>query len=120
MRIVDLSAPIAPSPETTPPFLRTDIEYADQAAGAVQIQALLGVPAELLRDSEGWAVETFTRFGTHDSTHIDAPWHYNSHVQGQRAQTIDELPLAWFFSDGVVQDMTAKSEGDPIIATNVQ
>jgi hypothetical protein len=75
MRIVDLSAPIAPSPATTPPFLRTDIEYADHAAGAAQIQALLGVPAELLRDREGWAVETFTRFGTHDSTHVDAPWH---------------------------------------------
>jgi kynurenine formamidase len=120
MRIVDLSAPIAPSPEGTPPFLRTDIDYADHAAGAAQIQALLGVPAELLRDGEGWAVETFTRFGTHDSTHIDAPCHYNSRVQGQRAQTIDQLPLVWFFGDGVVLDMTAKSEGDPMTAADAQ
>jgi kynurenine formamidase len=120
MRIVDLSASITPSPEGTPPFLRTDIDYGDHAVGAAQIQALLGVPAELLRDGEGWAVETFTRFGTHDSTHVDAPWHYNSRVQGQRAQTIDELPLEWFFSDGVVLDMTAKPEGAPIVASDVQ
>src|SRR5262245_43852326 len=120
MRIVDLSAPIGPSPQGTPPFLRTDIDYADHAAGAAQIQALLGVPPELLRDSEGWAVETLTRFGTHDSTHIDAPWHYNSRAQGQRAHTIDELPLEWFFSDGVVLNMTAKSEGDPISAADAQ
>jgi hypothetical protein len=55
MRIVDLSAPIVPSSEGTPPFLRTEITYGDHAAGAAQIQALLGVPAELLRDGEGWA-----------------------------------------------------------------
>lgn len=120
MRIVDLSAPIAPSPEGTPPYLRTAIDYADHAAGAAQIQALLGVPSELLRDGEGWAVETLTRLGTHDSTHIDAPWHYNSRIQGQRAQTIDELPLEWFFGDGVILDMTARSEGDPMSAADAQ
>ena len=120
MRIVDLSAPIAPSPEATPPFLRTDIDYANHTAGAAQIQALLGVPSDLLRDGEGWAVETFTRFGTHDSTHVDAPWHYNSRIQGQRAQTIDELPLEWFFGNGVVLDMTAKPESDPMTAADAQ
>jgi kynurenine formamidase len=101
-------------------LLRTEIAYSDHAAGAAQIQALLGVPAELLRDGEGWAIETFTRFGTHDSTHVDAPWHYNRHIQGQPAQTIDQLPLEWFFSDGVVLDMTAKPEGDPMTAADAQ
>ncbi|HEX5689226.1 MAG TPA: cyclase family protein [Roseiflexaceae bacterium] len=120
MRIIDLSVPIAPSPEGTPQFLRTKIEYGDHAAGAAQIQALLGVPPELLRDGEGWAVETFTRFGTHDSTHVDAPWHYNSHIQGQRAQTIDELPLEWFFADGVVLDMSAKADGEAMTAADAQ
>jgi len=100
MRLVDLSAPIAPSPEGTPPFLRTEIADDDHAASAAQIRALLGVPAERLRDGEGWAIETCTRFGTHASTHVDAPWHYNRHIQGQPAQTIDRLPREWFFSDG--------------------
>ena len=79
MRLVDLSAPIRQSPPETPEVLRTDIEFSGHAAGAAQIETLLGVPASLLRDGEGWAIETFTRFGTHNSTHVDAPWHYNSH-----------------------------------------
>jgi kynurenine formamidase len=86
----------------------------DHAAGAQQIEALVGVPSRLLRDGEGWAIETFTRFGTHNSTHIDAPWHYNSRIRGERAQTIDELPLDWFFGPGVVLDMTAKGDGERI------
>ena len=57
-------------------------------------------------------METLTRFGTHNSTHVDAPWHYNSTIAGEPAQTIDELPLDWFFSDGVVLDMTAKADGE--------
>ena len=114
MRFVDLSAPIRPSPPETPDLLRTDIEFSDHAEGAAQIEALLGVPARLLRDGEGWANDTFTRFGTHNSTHVDAPWHYNSKVAGERAQTIDELPLEWFFGDGVVVDMTAKAEGEAV------
>ena len=114
MRLVDLSAPIRQSPHELPEVLRTDIEFSDHSEGAAQIEALLGVPARLLRDNEGWAVETFTRFGTHNATHVDAPWHYNSRVGGERAPTIDELPLEWFFAPGVVLDMTAKDEGETI------
>ncbi|RME51415.1 MAG: cyclase family protein [Caldilineae bacterium] len=120
MKIIDLSATIAPSPEGTPPFIRTDITYNDHAAGAAQAQAILQVPPHLFRNGEGWATETFTQFGTHDSTHVDAPWHYNSQIQGQRAQTIDELPLEWFFQDGVVLNMTAKGEGEAVTVADVQ
>jgi kynurenine formamidase len=120
MRFVDLSAPIAGSPPETPEPLRTDIDFQDHAAGAAQIEALLGVPKRLLRDEEGWSTETFTRFGTHNSTHVDAPWHYNSTIAGERAQTIDELPLDWFFSDGVVLDMTAKADGDAVDVGDVE
>src|ERR687890_1830669 len=91
MRLVDLCAPIRQSPSETPEILRTEIAFSDHSEGAEQIEALLGVPARLLRDNEGWAVETFTRFGTHNATHVDAPWHYNSRIAGERAQTIDEL-----------------------------
>ena len=120
MRFVDLSAPIRQSPPETPDALRTDIEFADHAQGAAFIEGLLGVPARLLRDGEGWAVESFTRFGTHNSTHVDAPWHYNSRVQGERAQTIDELPLDWFFGPGVVLDMTAKEDGEAVETGDVE
>ena len=60
------------------------------------MEQLLGVTPDLLRDGEGWATEEIRRLGTHNSTHVDAPWHYNSRIRGERAQTIDELPLEWF------------------------
>jgi kynurenine formamidase len=117
---VDLSAPIAQAPAELPDALRTDIDYRDHAQGAQDIEALLGVPARLLRDGEGWAVETLDNFGTHNSTHVDAPWHYNSTVGGNRAQTIDELPLEWFFGPGVVLDMRTKDDGEPMTAEDAQ
>jgi kynurenine formamidase len=120
IRFVDLSTPIANSPPETPEFLRTEIDYTDHAGGAATIEQLLGVTADLLRDGEGWAVEEFRRFGTHNSTHVDAPWHYNSTIQGKPAQTIDELPLEWFFSDGVVLDFTAKADGEAVTAADAE
>ncbi len=120
MRFIDLSATIESSPPDVPPYMRTEIVYHDHQAGAAQIQQLLGVSPELLRNGEGWAIEEITFLGTHNTTHVDAPWHYNSVIQGQRAATIDELPLEWFFSDGVVLDMTHKADGDAVTVEDIQ
>jgi len=114
MRLVDLSVPIVSSPPGTPDLLRTEIEFSDHAAGAAQIERMFGVGSELLRDGEGWAVETFTRLGTHNSTHVDAPYHYNSTIRGRPAQTIDQLPLDWFFRPGVVLDFHEREDGEAI------
>jgi kynurenine formamidase len=119
-RIVDLSAPVTPSPEGTPDLLRTEVQYADHAAGAAQIEEMFGVGRELLRDGEGWAVETLTGFGTHASTHLDAPYHYNSVIEGRPAQTIDQLPLEWFFRPGVVLDFHQRADGETIESADLQ
>jgi kynurenine formamidase len=103
-----------------PEPLRTEIEYVDHAGGAAQMQALFGVGPELLRDGEGWTTETFLRFGTHNSTHVDAPWHYNSTIGEERAQAIDELPLDWFFAPGVVIDATDRADGESLSAADVE
>jgi kynurenine formamidase len=120
MPLVDLSAPIVASPPDTPEPLRTEIAFHDHAEGAAGIEALLGVPQRLLRDGEGWAVEEFLRFGTHNSTHVDAPWHYNSTIRGERAQTIDELPLDLFLGPGVVLDFTDREDGDAVTAEQAE
>jgi kynurenine formamidase len=112
--------PIRPSPESVPEALRTEIEYRDHAAGARAIQAMLGVDPSLLRNGEGWAVETFLRFGTHNSTHVDAPYHYNSVVEGQPAPTIDELPLDWFFRPGVVLDFHERADGEAVEVADIE
>lgn len=120
MEIVDLSAPIVTSPEGTPEVLRTEIDFQDHADGARVIEELFGVRPELLRNGEGWANEFFTRFGTHNSTHVDAPWHYNSEVGGQKAQTIEELPLEWFVQPGVVLDFTGREDGEAVTEADLQ
>jgi kynurenine formamidase len=114
MRFVDLSAPITADTEPLPDLLRTEVEYSDHGQGAAAIEAMFGVGPELLRDGEGWAVETFLRFGTHNSTHVDAPWHYNSKIGDEPAKTIDQLPLEWFHAPGVVLDFSAKEDGDAV------
>jgi len=120
MPLIDLSAPIRPDPAEYPDVLRTEIEYSDHTAGAGTIEALFGVGSELLRDGEGWATEMFTRLGTHNSTHVDAPWHYNSTIGGEPAQTIDELPLEWFLAPGLIVDATDRADGEPLSAADME
>jgi kynurenine formamidase len=117
-RIVDLSAPIE-STDGASELQRNQIEYFDHAAGAAEIEAMFGVPARLLRDGEGWTRELVT-LGTHNTTHVDAPWHYNSTIAGSPAATIDELPLERFFGPGVVVDFTAKEDGDSVTAGEME
>ena len=117
--LVDLSAPIEASPEGTPDFLATKVDYLDHAGGAAEIETLFRVPPRLLRDGEGWSRETIT-LGTHNSTHVDAPYHYNSRIQGRAAQTIEQLPLELFFGPGVVVDATAKEDGDAVGAEEME
>ena len=120
MRFVDLSVTIKDRGQANAVTDRLQIEYTDHQAGADQIQQLFGVGRELLRDREGWAVEELNHFSTHGSTHVDAPYHYNQHVNGAAAETIDQMPLDWFFRDGVVLDMTAKEDGDPLTAAEAE
>lgn len=114
MRIVDLSASISPSPADEAPWQQTAVDFVDHTAGAVEIEQLFGVSPRLLRDGEGWAREDITRLGTHNTTHVDAPYHYNSTIRGERAQTIDELPLEWFFASGVCVDFSQRADGEAI------
>jgi kynurenine formamidase len=120
MQIIDLSAPIVPSRPDALPVERVEIHHTNHAQGAAQVQELFGVPPELLRNGEGWAIEEFTKLGTHSVTHVDAPWHYNSKIQGMRSASIDELPLEWFFADGVVVNMTHKDDGERVEAAEIE
>jgi kynurenine formamidase len=120
MRIIDLSATVAQTPEDTPEYSAIDIVYRTQAEGAQAIDRLFQVPSHLLRRGEGWATETITRLETHGTTHVDAPWHYNSEIGGQKAKTIDELPLEWFFGDGVKLTFVTKGECDPITVPDLE
>jgi kynurenine formamidase len=120
VRLIDLSAPIRSDPPELPDLLRTEIELSGHEEGAELIETMFGVGRELLRDGEGWANDTFLRFGTHSSTHVDAPWHYNSKIGGEPAQTIDQLPLDWFFAPGLLIDATDREDGEVLTEADVR
>jgi kynurenine formamidase len=119
MRIIDLSHVIQSSPEGTPDFLRTDVSYNDHAQGASEFEKLVGVPRRLLRDEEGPASERLS-IGTHATTHLDAPWHYNSTIGGEPSPTIDQLPVEQFFGPGVVVDARHKEDGDAVTCEEME
>jgi kynurenine formamidase len=118
-RIIDLSFTIAPSPHDLPEFMRIDVTHTDHAQGAGEFEQLLGAPRRLLRNEEGPAGDRLS-LGTHATTHVDAPWHYNSEIGGEPAATIDELPLEWFYGPGVVVDARAKADGDPVTRAEME
>lgn len=119
-RIIDLSAPIENTSPDAPAFLRVTIEYSDHQAGAREFEQLFGIDRALLRNGEGPATETITFLSTHSTTHLDAPWHYNSVVAGEPAPTIDQLPLEWFFAPGVKLDFRWKADGDAVTVADLE
>jgi kynurenine formamidase len=111
MKIYDLSVTIEPK-ERVQGF-GVDIEYRSHAAGGKEMLPWFSCSEEDLPGGLGWTVERLA-IATHDGTHIDAPWHYGPISEGKKARTIDECPIEWFYSDGVVLDMRHKPRGSGI------
>ena len=118
-RIVDLSHVIRSEDPELPDFLRTDVTYNTHDVGAAEFEQMLEIDRSLLLRGEGPASERLS-IGSHSVTHLDAPYHYNSTIQGQPSQTIDELPLEWFFAPGVMVDATGREDGDAVTLEQMQ
>ncbi|MDF3308174.1 cyclase family protein [Rhodococcus sp. T2V] len=57
---------------------------------------------------------------THNGTHLDAPYHNSSTMDGgQKAITIDEVPLEWCFGRGVKLDFRHFDDGYVVTAEDV-
>jgi kynurenine formamidase len=81
----------------------------------------LGLPKKLFpKGFIGWADDTIKKMGVHSTTHIDAPWHYSPTVNGERAKTIDEIPLDWCYGDGIVIDMSHKTDNEVITVDDLK
>jgi kynurenine formamidase len=98
-----------------------NINYLDHASGADQMKDFFsGVRKEELPGGLGWAVE-FLTLTTHSGTHLDAPYHYHPTMdRGKPALTIDQIPLEWCFSDGVLLDFRHKADGERITVKDLQ
>ena len=79
-----------------------------------------GLTVDDLPGGEAWAVETL-KVSTHNGTHLDAPWHFHSTMNnGERAITIDEVPLEWCFNPGVKLDFRHFPDGYVATAADVE
>ncbi len=107
LRFVDLSDTIANG--TVEP-LRHVIEYTGHEEGALQAAKLFKLKNSDFPDSKAWSTEKVTLY-THSGTHLDAPYHFGPTSGGERAKTIDEVPLEWCFGNGVVLDFSDREAG---------
>ncbi|MEM9104888.1 MAG: cyclase family protein [Pseudomonadota bacterium] len=120
-RIVDLSVPLEVDIASDPPVMLPEIDYLDHQVTAEQVMGFFpGLDKSDLPGGEGWAVEQL-RITTHNGTHLDAPYHFHSTMNnGERAITIDEVPLEWCFQRGVKLDFRAFDDGYVATATDVE
>jgi kynurenine formamidase len=118
-RLIDLSITIENDSPAEP--LPPKIDYLDHRAGAVEMMKVFGIPQSALVYSNGlgWSYENLTLM-THVGTHLDAPWHFYPMSEGKPSKTIDEIPLEWCYSDGVVLDMRHKKNGEEITVEDIK
>ena len=111
-KFIDLSVALEMGIVSDPPMALPEIEYINNAKSADQICSFFpGLDKKDLPGEEGWAVENL-KISTHNGTHLDAPYHYHSTMDGgERAITIDEVPLDWCFNDGVKLDFRHFEDG---------
>jgi len=120
-RIIDISVPLEADIASDPPMMLPEIDYIDHKQSAAQVTSFFpGLTEDQLPGGEGWAVE-FLRIATHNGTHLDAPYHYHSTMDGgERAITIDEVPLEWCFNPGVKLDFRHFGDGYVANAADVE
>lgn len=120
-RIIDLSIALEHDLPSDPDIMRPHIDYSDHTTGAHEMKLFFPhLDTNQLPKGLGWAIEKITLI-THTGTHMDAPYHYHPTMNnGQRALTIDEIPLEWCFNDGVLLDFSHKGDGERITAQDVQ
>jgi len=120
MILVDLSVSLQPDVHADPPTNQVEIEYRDHVQTAPgMVRRFPGLQVEDLPEGKAWAVEHL-KLSTHNGTHMDAPWHYHPTMDnGQRAWTIDEVPLEWCMQPGVKLDLRHFEDGYVVTAKDL-
>lgn len=124
-RLVDLSVSIENGIASDPPHALPKIEYLDHHATAPGIADYFGIRVEDLPSGEYAAVER-CQLTTHNGTHVDAPYHYFSRMNGrfrdggEPSTRIDELPLEWCLQPAVKLDFRGFEDGYVATPSDIQ
>jgi kynurenine formamidase len=120
-KLIDISVALQAGIRSDPPFMLPEITYLDHKDTLPSLLACFpGLTAADLPDGEAWALERVA-FTTHNGTHLDAPWHYASTMnRGERAATIDEVPLDWCFQPGVKLDFRHFDDGYVVTPADIE
>ena len=115
MRIIDLSSAIDASAYEADPVTHDVLTPAQGAAHmSEQLRERLGIDFDpsVLPDSEFLSLDRIT-LTSHTGTHVDAPSHYGSRTTYGSGvpRHIDEMPLEWFHSTGMVLDLKGHGTG---------
>ena len=118
---IDISIFLENDVVSDPPIYRPRIHYIDHQTSAPDLLGFFpGLKQEELPDGEAWSIEKIELI-THNGTHLDAPYHFASTMnQGERAITIDEVPLEWCFQPGVKLDFRHFADGYVVKAQDVE
>jgi len=120
-QIIDLSVFLENDVVSDPEVFRPKIEYIDHNVSVPQLASFFpGLQKQDLPDGEAWAFEKISLI-THNGTHLDAPYHFASTMnKGERAITIDKVPLDWCLQPGVKLDFRHFDDGYVATAADVE
>jgi kynurenine formamidase len=118
-KMIDLSITLKDDPS---PLIPVKVTNLDHRSGALEHQRILGVHPE----DWPWPGNSFgddlVEATTHAGTHMDAPIHFGPWTIPDKEEPlrIDEWPLEWCMSDGVVLDIRAIPQAHEVTAAEVQ
>ena len=126
MKIIDLTMVLEEDLPSDPPMQIPQIQRLNHKDTARDMPTHFpGATVDDMPDGNGWAID-YLQICTHSGTHLDAPWHFyptmNEDIYGggEKAWTIDQVPLDWCIGPGVKLDFRDRPDGYKITKNDVQ
>lgn len=117
--LIDLSRTLDPAnrdlvPSAYQPLaavLAPKIHYLSPGGEGLQrVVDIFGCTPDDLPNGEGWGEDVLTEMNTHCGTHVDAPLHSGSIIEGEPARTISDIDLHELYRPGMVLDVRERAE----------
>ncbi len=113
--LVDLTVPLETTQSEPEPV---KIEWVDHRQGAFLLTQGTGISPDSFPEGLGLSLERI-QLTSHSGTHIDAPLHYGPMTEGEKARSIDEMPLEWFFGPALVLDCRSEKKS-PVTSKEIK